>query len=147
MDKITALKDGHWQLVEVFDLVPGDQVWHTGSVMEVVNYPVMKEQGVTIDVRALDNGEGVEDDFVPQEAELLAKAIDFTGADLVTFTDETAQLCRLDGGAKTYSPRLPFAELNTFCGANMARYEQFFEANRADIEKGLPVALQPWWMH
>lgn len=147
-EKATVFRGGRWLTVALTALMPGDHIWHEGSLMEVMGFPVNEYQGPTVALMPVhETREANEADYVPKRAEKLAMAMDLAGADLVTFEDGAGQLCRLDGEAKTYSPRLPLDELNTFCGEHIDRYRDFFKAHQDEIEKDISVTMQPWWTH
>jgi len=146
MEKVVALKDGEWIVVDITDLKCGDQFWHTDSVVQLVKDPEQTPLGIQIEVSKISN-EDDPDRFPGDEYPGIAHAMELTGADLASYTDGTVQICRFDGDAAFFSPRLPTDELNEFCQANMGKYKDFFSTHKADINADLPVKMNQWWLN
>ena len=131
-----------WLEISAADLEPGDLFNHERSQVIVSDKPYMMDGKLMIPCQRPEP----KPIKVDLSYGILAQVMDMAGTGLAEFDDGTAILADLEWSPGfTYSPRLPRAELETFCQAHLPRYKAFYEAHRAAIDNGDSVMIEPWW--
>lgn len=143
MKSIQCFRHDQWLDLTPAELEPGDKFHHEGKLLIVTGDPVCRDGRWSVPV-----GEPQPQPIqVDLSDGILARVMDFVGTSVTVFPDGTAILADLEWAPGfVYSPRLPKAELESFCLANRHRYKAFYEANRDAILDGESVAMEPWWL-
>jgi hypothetical protein len=151
MEKMNVMRfdRNKWNEVPVMDLIETDLVYCQGALIEVTGPPTVVNGQVNLPVRqcpATDEPIVLAVGSEWRNRAATAAVMDYTNADCRDFGDGTHMIAELEAGpGAIYSPRLSAQNLEEWCKNNLSRFESFFAANEAALDRGEIVKTEPWW--
>lgn len=142
-NSVQCFRYDRWSAVPAMELLEGDLIVHAEQLIYVTAAPYLKDGKPHIPGEVQEPGP-TKIDF---SSGYLARVMDMVGSGLQEFEDGTALITDFDLSlGYVYSPRLAKDDLEAFCERHIDQYREFYETNRASIDKCINVHLVPWWI-